>query len=258
MVIPVGCRVRTRPLLIRGGPDRELVRLRFQAMVSGAPMKDETIRIRQIKRDELPGLAVLHARAYPDSLMAVLGQRLILQYLTWLFERRKDRPTFIGAFEEDRLVGFLVGFSFESRENLQLGFLRGHRGMVFRSVILRPRLLCHAEFWEKSRAAVRGLRKQKKASRNEVGSAHASDVSTTESHSSFHVFSVAVGGDCRGRGIGGMLMESAEETARERNSRAMDASVSKSNAASLRLFASRGFRHTDVAGDAVFPKKTLM
>ena len=65
-------------------------------------------KIAQIKPEHLPGVAALHARAFPDSALTRLGLEAVRRYYEWQLQGPHDFH-FIGVPDQTGLRGFAVG-----------------------------------------------------------------------------------------------------------------------------------------------------
>ena len=79
--------------------------------------------ITDLDRSHLPQVAELHRRAFHASLITALGRRVVLRYYEWQLTGPHDVQP-LGAFRDQRLVGFCIGGVFRGALS---GFVRRNR-----------------------------------------------------------------------------------------------------------------------------------
>lgn len=185
------------------------------------------ITLRPCEDRDVIAIARLHRRAFPDSTLTLLGERVVGRYYEWLNDRSHDAVRLVAVDEEGRVVGFCYGGWFKGA---MTGYLRGNTVLLIRALLLRPVLLIRRDVRDR---LSHGLRLRTQRSRSSGG---------TPDHSSFGVLSIAVDPDSWGRGIGQALASELERQARDRGCRSMHLSVHPENARAIGFYRSLGFR----------------
>ncbi len=85
---------------------------------------------------DLPAVAVVHARAFPDSVLTRLGGEVVEAYYRWLLVGPHDSVAAVAS--TPAVVGFVAAGHFRGAVG---GFVRQNLGMVFWAVMRRPSLL---------------------------------------------------------------------------------------------------------------------
>src|SRR5215475_13577329 len=94
------------------------------------------LRVARISHDELPEVAALHCRAFPDAALTRFGVEAVRRYYQWLLDGPHD-AALVGAWQS-ALVGFCAAGVFRGAMN---GFLRAQRGYLATRIARDPRLL---------------------------------------------------------------------------------------------------------------------
>jgi ribosomal protein S18 acetylase RimI-like enzyme len=97
--------------------------------------------VREINLEHLSSVADIHIAAFPDSTFTKLGFETVKRYYAWQFEGPHDLIA-LGAFQGDRLVGYLIGGKFRGA---LIGFLRKNWLFLFSRIVFAPWLLFSEE-----------------------------------------------------------------------------------------------------------------
>src|SRR5439155_17891990 len=100
----------------------------------------------QLEFRHLPAVALVHARAFPDSALTRLGLEAVRRYYEWQLQGPHEHH-FIGVFDQDNLVGFAVG---GRARGALAGFVKRNKWFLVRRIMRKPRLV----FSEKGRKAM--------------------------------------------------------------------------------------------------------
>ena len=195
------------------------------------------IRIAPLARAQLPEVAAIHARAFPESSITALGAEATRRYYLWLLEGPHD-AAIMGAWRGEALVGFCAAGVFRGAMN---GFLRTNRGYLVARVARHPLLLMNPLFRDRMVSALKiTLRFSRLVRAVPVG---------TPPSPSFGVLSIATDPRVRGAGAGRALMLEAEARARRLGHPRMILTVSPTNAHAVRFYEQLGWaRMADDAG----------
>lgn len=169
---------------------------------------DPPIAVRRAVREDVAGLARLHAAGLPDGFFARLGPAFLAVYLRTFL----DGPDGVAlvARDGDEVIGFVVGATRARRHSRWMVRRRGLR-LAWRAMLAmlaRPAVLLTFLRTRLGRY-VRGLLKRL-VPRSVAGSAQGSGEDLAV------LLHVVVDGDARGRGIGGMLVERFVDELRDR------------------------------------------
>lgn len=192
----------------------------------------DNFKITNITKDKLPEVAQLHTAAFPDSLLTLFGEIAILKYYEWQMEP-PNRCFAIGAFEEDRLLGF----SFSGiLNNAELFFIKKHLIFFTWYSFKHPKLLLDKRIINQIRKSVSYVKEYiKKKQPIKVNDRMLKD-------KSFGILSTAVAPEYQGHGIGRLLTENVEKFARENNYPTIRMSVEQNNIPSVKLHEKLGYK----------------
>ena len=190
-----------------------------------------------LREEDLPALASIHMRAFPESALTLLGKEAVRRYYEWLLTGPHDAATF-GVFSN----GSLAGYSFAGKYRGALtGFLRKNRLYLIRCVLCRPWLIVKPRISDQI-AMARRLLKRRDGARQ--GSSEKQD----KQEPVFGILAMAVDPDHQGSGIGTYMFASIESYAKERGFRRMRFSVRCDNHQALRLYEYLGWERIPVNG----------
>ena len=190
--------------------------------------------IRPLELADLPAVASIHIRAFPESAITAFGDDFVVRYYRWLLESQTD-AVLAGAFTDDRLAGFCAAGVFRNALN---GFLRKERARIALHLLRRPRLFASPLIRDRIRSGLAITVKFSKLRRP------ARDVNRSPS---FGVLAIATAPDVRGSGAGRALMLDAENRARTRGFERMSLTVHPSNARAIRFYEGLGWEPTEHA-----------
>jgi ribosomal protein S18 acetylase RimI-like enzyme len=187
------------------------------------------LRIAPLVRGDLPAVATIHERAWPESAITALGTEAIRRYYAWLLEGPHD-AALMGAWQGDRLVGFCAAGVFRGAMN---GFLRENRRYLALRVVTHPSLLRSPLVRDRLKQAVQITLRFSRLRRTRK---------TGGGSSSFGVLAIATDPTVRGAGAGRALMLEAEGRARRIGHPRMVLSVHVDNARAIRFYEQLGWQ----------------
>lgn len=188
------------------------------------------LQLMNIGLERVPDMARLHVESFSDRALSALGEETVRRY----YESQMDgfpEVSVLGAFENDRLLGFcvcgLTGNAFGK-------FMARHKKHLVCRMLSRPWLLCLPVVRQQARWALcRGRGSSKKPDNQPV----------------FRILSIGVSPSAQGRGIGAALMNAAERIAAEQGHVEMGLSVHPENTKALRLYERLGWHRVTTGTD---------
>ncbi|QQS47103.1 MAG: GNAT family N-acetyltransferase [Acidobacteriota bacterium] len=187
----------------------------------------ETIHL---TRQELPEIARVHLRAFPDSALTALGAEAVRRYYSWLLDGPHESHS-IGIRVSGELAGFCFGGVFRGAMS---GYLQANRRYLTLLVLSRPWLIGNSLFRDRLRLGIRLLRRLRKRPQAPPGPEN-------QKIPSYAILVIAVNPEFQGRGIGRSLMEEAEIDARRRGFERMHLGVNPGNAQAIRFYEGLGW-----------------
>lgn len=185
-----------------------------------------SFKIRKVLRSDLPCIAEIHRRAFPESFLTVLGQESVERYYAWLLTGPHETVA-LTAETKEKLLGFCFGGVFRGALS---GFLRKNKGSLFISLATHPAVFFNPEAWKKIFQGLRVILKPQAAA--------------AESHDrvkSFGILSVAVDPQVQSQGVGRGLMMESEKTAESLGYREMDLTVHVKNVKAVCFYEKLGW-----------------
>ena len=186
-----------------------------------------SLQIRPLTIEELPRVAELHMRAFPNSLLTKFSNQIIEEYY-----RSQTQPPneclAVGGYIKDQIIGFCFSGVFKDSET---GFLRRNLQLLLAQVFRHPRLLLDPvllhRVWEVFHLMTlgpknnpgRGLVREKK----------------------YGILSIAVDPGSRGLGIGKMIMQHVYQDARNKGFKEMRLSVHVDNTQAIGFYEKEGW-----------------
>jgi len=195
------------------------------------------VTIRPVRVSDLPEIADLHRRVFPESAITAAGAAAVRRYYQWQCAPVHDVVNLV-AVQDGTIAGFCFGGAFQGAMS---GFLRRNRWFLLGAFAVRP--------WVLLRPAIRGslvsgLRDVVRAARRS-GRPAAQARPDAVFGRSFGILAIAAS---PGAGIGRRLMDVAEEQARRQGYRRMNLSVRPDNAAAIGFYEAIGWRKVMVGG----------
>lgn len=181
------------------------------------------VEIRAIDARDLPVIAEIHMLAFPNAAMTALGKEAVRRYYQWQIEGPHDLHATIALVD-----GKTAGFSFAGHFRGHLiGYLRRNRGYLLLNTLRRPWLLANPLFIDRLKYGLRTFRRKfgKPVPRRDL----------TEPRR-FGILSVAVNPAFQGCGVGGALMQDAEQEARRLGVATMSLTVHPENEQAVRFY----------------------
>lgn len=193
----------------------------------------ETVMLRALAVDDLSEIAAVHIAAFPSSALTQLGRRAVERYYAWQLTG-PHQVSAVGAWDQERLVGFCFGGTF--RGALE-GFLRANRRILALAVVRRPWLVVtNPLFRERLVLASKILTKKLKRKR-----AHGKSQTAAPGVPSYGILSIAVDPTYQGHGVGRALMSEADQIARARGFTRMALTVDTDNQQAIRFYERSGW-----------------
>jgi ribosomal protein S18 acetylase RimI-like enzyme len=175
------------------------------------------VEVSSLAEVDLPAVAALHLRAFPQSALTALGREAVTRYYEWQFSGPHDVVA-LGAWVDADLAGFCFGGVFRGALS---GFLRKNRSYLAVRVLTRPWLIANPIFREKAATATRALSPFiVRCGRSPV---------PVRAPKSFGILAIAVCPQRQRLGIGSALMNACEVIARERGFDQMHLTVHPEN-----------------------------
>jgi ribosomal protein S18 acetylase RimI-like enzyme len=187
-------------------------------------------KIVQIEPRHLPAVAVVHARAFPDSALTRLGLEAVRRYYEWQLQGPHEHH-FIAAFDKGDLLGFAVG---GTARGALAGFVRKNKWFLTARILLKPRLILSERGRKAIASALEALKRLRVQSKTPPPH-------KVETQSSFGILAIAVDPACQGKGIGLQLMERFERIAREHHLTRLHLTVSVNNTQAIRFYEKLGW-----------------
>ena len=185
------------------------------------------IVIRELNAQDLGGLTKIHLAAFPDSALTKLGKEAVRRYYKWLLEG-PHQAIRLGALVNAELAGFCFGGIFHGAMS---GFLRNNRLYLSLCVLRRPWIATNPIFRDRIANALIILRKNKH-------NPHPQPELNKPTTRPFGILAIAVDPRQQGLGLGKLLMEEAEQVARQQGFREMNLTVSTANHRAIRFYES--------------------
>lgn len=186
----------------------------------------ESVLIRPALESDLPEIAEIHIRAFPESFLSLLGRGSVERYYAWLLDGPHQTSAFT-ARHDGKLSGFCFGGLFRGALS---GFLRKNKRYLLFSLILRPVVFFHPEVWSKLGQGLKILKTSPSRGNSKVLKS-----------ASFGILSVAVDPDSQGLGIGRQLMVESEKAAKELGFSEMDLTVHPENKKAVLFYENLGW-----------------
>jgi ribosomal protein S18 acetylase RimI-like enzyme len=189
-------------------------------------MSDEVL-IRNLEVKDLPGVAAVHMAAFHNSALTMLGTEAVRRYYEWQLLGPHESVS-LGAFLGTEVVGFCVGGIFRGA---LAGYLRKNRIFLAWRVLTHPWLMTNPIFRERL-TFVTHIGKPSAKPTASMSPAKSQVVK------SYGILSIGVHPECRGLGVGKLLMKESEEIARQRGFSEMDLTVHADNHQAIKFYES--------------------
>ncbi len=201
-------------------------------------MTPTDIALRDLSTEDLPGMAVLHAHAFPASVLTEFGPECLRRYYDWQINGPHEVEAF-GAFDGDTMLGMVVGGRFRGST---IGFVKRNALFLTGRVLRHPRIALRG----RGRSA---LRTGTKLLVRRSAPAPASEAPEQVPRRSFGVLAIAVSPAARRRGVGRLLLDEAERRARHLELDRMHLSVDPENEGAVAFYLDLGWQRLDPATD---------
>lgn len=187
----------------------------------------ESLVIRPLQTTDLAAVARVHILAFPQSALTQLGHGLVARYYAWQLTGPHDVAAY-GAFEDLRLVGFVVAGRFERALS---GFVNANRRHLALRLFSRPWLLTNPLVQQRVASAGRWALRRNLPT---IATAPAD-------RKTFGVLAIAVHPDVQGNGVGRDLMAAVECSAKERGLHQLHLTVEPVNLRAVRFYERLGW-----------------
>jgi len=206
-------------------------------------MADTNTATSAIHPIDLGAIAAMHAEAFPDSSLTLLGPRVVTEYYRWQLDAPHDLVA-LAAREGSDLIGFVLAGTFRRALN---GFV-ARNGLVLVATLARqPHLLFDARVRRRVRPGARILGRHLRRRLLRPGAARADDIDAgagdlvASAERSFGILVLAVSPAARGTGVAGVLLDEAEARARQAGFAQMQLTVRPGNARAVRFYERNGW-----------------
>jgi ribosomal protein S18 acetylase RimI-like enzyme len=204
--------------------------------------KPPQVRIETISSDGVADLARMHIDAFPDSALSALGETVVARYYCFRFDV-STRLVALGAWENDRLVGFVVAGTFAEGWKR---FVRRYWPMLALSVLRRPWIAFRPRLRSAAATVAGWLFPRVRQDQAVVAPG------------SVGVMSIGVAPHARTRGIGAELMRAVEERLSAEGVHSMHLSVRNDNIEAIRFYEGLGWRPAGrSSAEALLMQKSL-
>ncbi len=193
------------------------------------------VYLRLLTPEDLPQVAQIHCNAFPQSALTRLGSEAVRRYYEWQL-LGPHQALALGCVADGALAGFCFAGVFKGALS---GFLRRNRAYLLRCLLRRPWLIASPLIRERGALGLRLLRRRPAPSR-------ASE--QRPPGRSFGVLSIAVQPAHQGRGLGKLLMEQVEQTARQAGYARLTLSVHPDNLQAIGFYQRLGWRQLSEDG----------
>lgn len=172
--------------------------------------------VRSLRKQDLKAVAAIHMAAYPESPITLLGEGSVRRFFEWQMIGPHSASAF-GAFIGEACVGFCFGGIFRGSTS---GFLSLNRTYLIWRLVTRPWLLANKKLREHLKLARMELRTRSKSK----------DAATGDwGPHPFGILALGVGPQFQNQGIGRLLMQHIEATARRYSFHEMVLTVDATN-----------------------------
>jgi ribosomal protein S18 acetylase RimI-like enzyme len=196
---------------------------------ASAEMPGEAV-VRPLTVADVPELVRVHRAAFASAALTRLGPETVRRYYEWQLAAPHDQWA-LGVWSGGRLAAFGFGGVFRGALS---GFLRDHRGHLFRAVARRPWLALDPIFRTRLSTGVRRL----------VRPPPPPPPGAITGPRPFGMLVLATDPAAQGRGFGGLLLREMEVRARAAGFRRMELTVHASNERAIRLYERLGWRRS--------------
>jgi len=198
--------------------------------------------LRDIEFGDLPEVVDVHLDSFPQSALSRLGPSIVDRYYRWQLEGPHKKVRAVGAFRDDKCVGFSFSGEFNGSTS---GFLKRNRGYLAGMVMLKPWLLLNPLFFDRFRSGVK-LVVFKRKKKEKVAAAVTDQIPKQRSYG---ILSIAVALKYQQYGIGKILMADAEREAVECEYPQMHLTVSPDNSKAVRFYERLGWIKREENGE---------
>jgi ribosomal protein S18 acetylase RimI-like enzyme len=187
------------------------------------------MKLRTLFDADLDAVIDIHILAFPDSALTQLGREAIRRYYSWHLDGPYETLC-IGAFDDIKMVGFVIAGVFHDSE---IVFLHKNRIFLIWQLITHPWLLIHEVVRSRVNYSVRVAKRNIRKKRTEVSVAIVRK---------FGILSVAVHPQSHGLGIGKLLLQEVELSARKNKFRSMRLTVHPDNQQAVFFYEKLGWQ----------------
>lgn len=188
------------------------------------------MNIQPILESDLDAVAFIHLRAFPDSALTRLGWETVRRYYSWQLKGPHDSLC-IGAFDDTTLTGFCFAGIFRGAET---GFFRENFFFLSWHLITQPRFLINKKVRTRIMDGLGEIKQLLLKRRKKT-------TGKTPENEKFGILSIAVDPMQQGTGIGRLLLNKVEQSARDRGFRRMRLSVHPFNQQAISFYEGNGW-----------------
>lgn len=189
--------------------------------------------VRSLELKDLPRIAQLHQRAFPESALTRLGLEPVKRYYAWLLTGPHESIS-IGVFNDQN---FLIGFCFAGIFHGALsGYLAHNRKFLTYRLLTHPWLVFNPIVIDRLKIALGIFRKRR------IGPPGVKIDEVTQKQQSYGVLSIATDPSSQGSGIGRQLMEVVEHQAMTEGFRQLHLTVHPNNTKAVSFYQKCGWQ----------------
>jgi len=189
------------------------------------------ISIKPLQVDDLDGVALIHQRAFPRSLLTALGKEAVRRYYEWCLIGPHDVVA-LGLFHDECLKGYCFGELFE---DAMKGYLYKNTIYLIKCLLFNPFVFIRSEFRIKIIKGIDILFRRIKSSKKIKNTYN-------QSIKSFGILVIAIDPDIQRSGYGKMIMEHIERIAFYKGYNKMHLVVDISNISAIIFYEKLGWR----------------
>jgi len=207
--------------------------MKFKA--TGKTLATLPLRIKPVETADLDAITQVHIAAFKTSALTALGEEAIYRYYHWLLLGPHDAVA-LAAYQNHTMMGFCFGGKFRGALS---GFVHKNRFFLGIRILTHPWLIKNTIFQERLALGLRVLQKRP-----------ANSLSQPEIHQSFGILAIAIDPQYQQRGVGRLLMQTAETEALQHSYSQMHLTVHPSNEKAIHFYEGLGWKKVSQGNDA--------
>ena len=190
------------------------------------------IKLRTIRKEDVSIISDIHIKAFQSSLLTKLGFRVVSKYYLWQLLNENEVYPMLVENENNEILGYCFGGVFKAA---LVGFIMHNKFIILKSILLKPSIVFNWSNIIKIKDAIFTILLKKLLPLKHK------NLENNEKIQYFGILAIAITPEFKRQGIGKLLIDDFESTAKKKGFNNLRLSVDVENLAAINFYEKLGW-----------------